>query len=344
MDVLVIGGSLVGLTTAALLADHGVRCLVVERHRGMSIHPRFRGITTRTMEIYRGLDLEDAIRKQGDVEHELGIVGQAHTLADEDLVIAGAPEEEATTGISPTDIVAFDQDQLEPLLLDRARELGATVRFGTELVEFTQDGMGVTAVLRDRDTGADETMRCAYLVAADGAHSPVRKKLGIPATGPGVLGQRMSMVFRTDLTRALRGRVFFSCLIRALGGATLVRRRAGVWQLAVPYDPTAEGVADFPPERCVDLLRTATADPGLSAEVLSVLPWEVAAWIADRYEDGRVFLTGDSAHVWPPYGGLNGNTGIQDGHNLAWKLAAVLDGRAAPGLLDTYTSERRPRS
>ncbi len=148
------------------------------------------------------------------------------------------------------------------------------------------------------------------------------------------------MLFQADLSRALRGRVFLSCIINKLGSAHLVRRRLGVWQLGVTYHPEqGKGPDDFAPQRCLDLLRTATGQPDLEAELMSTFSWEVAALIADKYRHDRVFLAGDAAHVWPPYGGLNGNTGIQDVHNLAWKLAEVLDGTAGPALLDTYEGE-----
>ncbi|MGI5131785.1 FAD-dependent monooxygenase [Pseudonocardia sp. CA-107938] len=341
-EVLVVGGGLVGLTAGALLARQGVRCLVVERHQGTSIHPRFRGITARSMEIYRGIGVERSIRDVGDVDEALGLIAKVNTLADDELALVELPKEEAATGISPTELLAVDQDQLEPILLARARELGAEVVFDTELTGFDQDGRGVTAMLIDRATGARRTVRAAFLLAADGVRSPVREQLGIARHGPGVFAQRMSMVFRADLSKALRGRVFFSCLIEKLG-AHLVRRRPGVWQLSVPYDPDrGEGPDDFPERRCLELLRTATGIPDLEAELISVLPWELSALIVEKYRHGRIFLAGDAAHVWPPYGGLNGNTGIQDAHNIVWKLAAVLHGHAGPGLLDTYEVERRP--
>lgn len=295
------------------------------------------------MEIYRGLGVEHAIRAVGDVDEALGLIAKVHTLADEELSLVELPKEEAATGISPTELLAVDQDQLEPILLERARELGAEVNFNTELVGFDQDEHGVATVLVDRATGAERTVRAACLLAADGVHSPIRERLGLARHGPGVFAQRMSMVFRADLSKALRGRVFFSCVIEKLGGAHLVRRRPGVWQLSVTYHPErGESPDDFLLSRCLELLRTATGIPDLDAEVISVLPWELSALIVERYRHGRIFLAGDAAHVWPPYGGLNGNTGIQDAHNLVWKLAAVLHGAAGPALLDTYEVERKP--
>jgi hypothetical protein len=103
-----------------------------------------------------------------------------------------------------------------------------------------------------------------------------------------------------------------------------------------------EPVDAFPPSRCAALIRAAVGVPDLAVEVLSVLPWRVRGLLADRFRAGRVFLAGDAAHAVPPLGAFGANTGIADAHNLAWKLAAVLDGAAGPALLDTYEAERRP--
>ncbi len=343
VPVLVVGGSLVGLTAAVLLADQGVRCLVVERHPGTSIHPQLRGITARSMEIYRSVGLEQRIRDIGTVGGDIAPVAKVNTLADKEFSTITMSPVLAASGISPTEHMVLDQDLLEPLLLERARELGAEVRLNTELVDFTQDDHGVGAVLHDRSTGAQDRVTAHFLLAADGTSSSIREQLGITRHGPGVLSHRMSMVFHADLSPVLGGQVFSTCVIDSLGGARLVHRRPGVWQLDISYHPEqGEGPEDFSPQRWLELLRRGTGQPDLTAELVSTLPWQFAALIADRYRRDRVLLAGDAAHVWPPYGNLNGNVGIQDVHNLAWKLVAVLNGTAGPTLLDTYEAERRP--
>ncbi len=346
VPVLVVGGSLVGLTAAVMLADQGIRCLVVEQHPGTSIHPRLRGINMRSMEIYRSMGLEQRICDIGDAGGAMGLITKVTTLADKEFSTITMPPELATFGVSPTKHMALDQDLLEPLLLDRARDLGAEVRFNTALVDFTQNEHSVQAALRERSTGAQDRVTAHFLLAADGTRSPIRERLGITRRGPGVFSHRMSMVFHTDLSRVLNGGAFSSFsnfIIDDLGGTHLIRRRPGVWQLSVPHYPEqGEGPEDFSPQRCLELLRRGTGQPDLTAELVSRSPWQVAALIADEYRRDRVFLAGDAAHVWPPYGGLNGNAGIQDVHNLAWKLATVLNGTAGPALLDTYDLERRP--
>jgi 2-polyprenyl-6-methoxyphenol hydroxylase-like FAD-dependent oxidoreductase len=339
-SVLVVGGSLVGLSAAVFLAYQGVPCVVVERRDGTSVHPRARGITARSMELYRQVGLEASVRAHG--QDDIGVFVHAHALADADHHAVVMPQTRTPDHVSPTTLYACDQDRLEPLLLAHARELGAEVRFHTELTDCAQNGEQVTGLLRDRTTGEARTVRADYLVAADGGRSPVRERLGITRSGPGTLQHQVSILFKADLSRALRGREVFACFLETMGGV-LVRRDADVWQMGVPFKPEqGESADDFTADRCLQVMRAGTGLPDLRAEIDSVLSWEIAALVADRFQSGRIFLAGDSAHVSSPRGGLGGNGGIQDAHNLAWKIAAVQAGRADASLLDSYTTERRP--
>ncbi|MFJ2768994.1 FAD-dependent monooxygenase [Streptomyces sp. NPDC087300] len=342
VSVLVVGGALGGLSSALFLARAGVPVLLAERHTATSDQPRFRGPTIRSMEVLRGVGLEDRVRAAGTSDREIGgIAWVGDSLADPVVRWNVEPWEEDLSGVSPTVACACDQDKFEPLLLDRARELGAGIRFGTELTAFEQDADGVTAVLLDRAAGTERAVRAAYLIAADGTHSSVRESLGIARQGPGLLGHRISIYFDADLRPELDGRAFSACFVEGMG-ASLLPRDSGLWQLSVPYRPEqGERPADFTPERCRSLVRSALGRDDVHAELRSTSPWEIAMLVAERFQEGRVFLVGDSAHVMPPTGGFGGNSAIQDAHNLAWKLAAVLAGTAGPGLLDTYGPERR---
>ena len=152
----------------------------------------------------------------------------------------------------------------------------------------------------------------------------------------------MNVIFEADLPSTLHGRALRSAFVTDING-TLVPRGDGRWLMAVQYVPDrGERPEDFTPDRCVDLIRRGAGRPDLDVRVVDARPWEAAAAVADRYRDERVFLVGDSAHVMPPTGGFGGNTGIQDAFNLAWKLQAVVDRQAGPGLLDSYDVERRP--
>jgi putative polyketide hydroxylase len=339
--VLIVGGSLNGLSMALLLAHRGVPCTVVERHPGTSIQYKFRGISPRSMEIYRSLGLEAEIRARDLIDDRAASVARMKNLADAGISWQGIPWSD-TSDISPTTAATCDQDQLEPILRAHAERLGADVRFNTELIDFTQDAEGVSARVRDRATGVDQVVRARFLIGADGTQSQVREALGITRHGPGVLQHWMNVIFEADLPTAFDGRPLRSVFVTDING-TLVPRGDGRWLMAVQYVPErGERVEDFTPDSCRDLIRRGAGRPDLAVTVIDARPWEAAAAVADRYSDGRVFLVGDSAHVMPPTGGFGGNTGIQDAHNLAWKIEAVIRGAAGRSLLDTYDAERRP--
>lgn len=338
-----MGGGLAGLSAAVLLGHWGVPCVVLEKHAGTAPYPRSRNTSPRSMEIYRQAGVEDDIRAAVEDHARTGGMGDAQTLADEELrlmVFRGDPS--VLDGTSPVEGAMIDQDRLEPILLRHAERLGARIRHGAEVVGLEQDEHGVRALVRDRATGAMEAVEGAYLVGADGANSRVRELIGATLEGPGEFGRQVSIVFRADLTPALRGRDVAAVFTRAVGGH-ITRRDAGRWQLNVPCDEeSVRWPQTFTEEACRDFVRRATGLSDLEVELVTVAPWNNTALVATPYRSGRVFLAGDAAHVMGPWSGSGGNTGIQDVHNLAWKLAGVLAGWADPALLDSYERERRP--
>jgi 2-polyprenyl-6-methoxyphenol hydroxylase-like FAD-dependent oxidoreductase len=235
-----------------------------------------------------------------------------------------------------------DQNTVEPILIDAARSYGARHLFDTELLSFEQEEDGVVAEIQSRTSGERQTVRADYLIAADGNRSPIRHTLGIARTGEATFMHSMNIVFRADLSPYLPRRALFWMIFNEnVGGGLVSTVDPQRWQLTVTYDPATESEASFPDERCVSLVRAAIgADIDVTIE--GVAAWEQGVGVAERFRDGRVFLAGDSAHTWPPAAALGANTGVQDAHNLAWKLAHVLTGRADEGLLDTYDAERRP--
>jgi putative polyketide hydroxylase len=339
--VLIVGGSLNGLSLALLLAHRGVQCTVVERHPGTSIQYKFRGISPRSMEIYRSLGIESEIRARDLIDDQSAYVARMKNLADPDIKWQGIPWSDVSD-LSPTTAATCDQDQLEPILRSHAEKLGADVRFNTEMIDFKQDDEGVTARIRDRATGAESTIRSQYLIGADGTRSSVREALGIGRHGPGTLQHWMNVIFEAKLSATLEGRALRSVFVTDING-TFVPRGDGRWLMAVQYVPErGDRVEDFTPDRCRQLIRQGAGQSELDVNVIDARPWEAAAAVADRYIDGRVLLVGDSAHVMPPTGGFGGNTGIQDAYNLAWKLDAVIAGSARDELMATYDTERRP--
>ena len=203
----------------------------------------------------------------------------------------------------------------------------------------------MTTLVRDRATGLDRTITADYLVAADGNHSPIRERLGIARPGARSTMPTMNIVFRADLTELTPKRALFWLIINprvGFGGGLVSTAQRDRWQLSVQYDPATESEKDFEDDRCRALIQTALGRDDIPVEVEGIASWDQGVGVAERISDGRVFLVGDSAHVWPPSGALGANTGIQDAHNLAWKLAAVVNGWAGPGLLDSYQAERLP--
>lgn len=357
-SVLIVGGGPVGLATAVFLARQGVRPILLERRPGSSIIPRATGLHARTMELFRSVGLEEAVAAAG-----LRIVGPgkeldkvaagratplvmrgAQSLAALDRSFVMEAHDPPYADFTPSWPIWCGQDHYEPILLDAARAHGADIRFDHEVRSLTQDAGGVEAVVEDLTSGTSRTIRADYAVAADGVRSPVREALGIGQRSQGVAGQFVSIIFRANIDVVPEPRNFTLIYVlnpRAQG--LLLFIEPGRWMFGVNYDPErGEAPADFTQERCVELVRIAAGVPDLAVEVESATPWEAKHMVADTFQSGRVFLAGDACHAHPPAGGFGVNAGIQDAHNLAWKLAAVVRGQAAPSLLDTYDVERRP--
>ena len=350
VPVLIVGSSLVGMTTAMLLGHHGVRSLAVEHHRGTAIHPRAAQITQRSMEILREVGIEQVVRQKSDEQFvQDGAIVAVETLAGKELGAFIANLNEGIRDVSPCERVFISQSLLEPLLRSRAEELGATLRFATDLISFEQHRDHVSALIRHRDTGETDTVRARYMVGADGAHSRVREALGIRSTGRGVFSRSVTIYFRADVNGLLRGRNLSVIYVNnpVLRGFFRIEKPFTSGFLAVnaigdPAHPVTDVTTGLTEERCREWLHLALGDDSVPVTIDSVMPWNAEANHALRYQDDRVFIAGDAAHAMPPNGGFGGNTGMQDAHNLAWKLARVIRGEAGEDLLGTYDAERRP--
>jgi 2-polyprenyl-6-methoxyphenol hydroxylase-like FAD-dependent oxidoreductase len=351
VPVLVIGGSLVGLATSMFLAQHGVEVLSIEKHHGTAIHPRAGYFQLRTIELMRVAGIEDRVR---DAALELydpdGGLNAVETLAGREIANYIPNINGGVADVSPARRLFMPQQVLEPLLLQRAREFGARFQYSTELVGYVQDDEGVTATVRNVTDGTEQLIRARYMVACDGNRSPVRESLGIKMIGHGLLSRSITIYFRADCSAALRGRNlgviyvnnpqvrgFFRLEKTGLGGFLVVFTVGDI------NEPGARFVADaVTDEMATQLVRDAVGDPALEVDVLDVDKSRAVAEAADTFQRGRIFIAGDAAHTMPPTGGFGGNTGIQDAHNIAWKLAMVLDEKAGPALVDTFDQERQP--
>jgi putative polyketide hydroxylase len=356
VPVLIVGGSLVGLSMSLFLSWQGIPSLLVERHPEPARLPRARGYNARTMELFRALGLEETIRaaqspnatNRGMLRVE-SLVGCELARLDE----GGMPD---FSLFSLATECVIGQERLEPILIDAAKKMGSDLRFNTAMLSFVQDETTVSAVICERTTGRELRVRAQYLIAADGNHSSIREALHIQTGGPGTISYMTDVAFEADLHNALRGRHIY---IYYISNPALPDGQAGLmpldnelrWSFGFPFHPErGERREDLTDERCIELIRIATGIPDLQVKILPAYPWDpvkVGVWelmarYAEHYQQGRVFLTGDSAHTVLPSGGLGAGTGIQDAFNLAWKLALVLHGKAGPALLASYEDERLP--
>lgn len=343
VPVLIVGGGPVGLSASILLSRLGIKTQLVERHVSTAFHPKARNINMRTMEVFRQCGVEDAVRAAGLPIERTGFLIWAESLAGREIERRVEQRSHAEgPELSASRHCLCAQDDLEPVLRRHAEALApGSLAFATEMVRFEQDATGVTATLRhdNRET----QVRAQYVIAADGARSPVRRALGISMRGLAEIYRSVNVLLNADLTPWVKNRPSAIYLIQQgdLRATFMTINGVNRWGFLInlPVDASFE---PYTPARCAEVVRTAVGEPNLKVDILGIDPWIAAAEVAERYNVGRVFLAGDAAHHMPPTGGFGLNTGVQDSHNLAWKLAAVLQGWAAPSLLDTYDAERRP--
>ena len=347
VPVLIVGGGPVGLTASILLSQQGIHSLLVERHPGTAILPKARGINARTMEMYRQIGIEQAIRDAGLPTERTGFIIWTESLAGREIErrVPGRMTA-ANRAATPVLNCLCAQDDLEPVLRRFAdAQPQVELRFNTEMTAVVQDDDTVTATLTDRITGTETTVRAEYLIAADGAQSRVRPIVAREMIGREGVYDSVNILFNADLREWVHDRPAALYFVEQsdLRATFLTINAHDRWSFLIHslkqygYTP-----ADFTPEYCTRLIRQGVGKPDLPVTILGVSVWEASAIVADRYRDGRLFLAGDAAHEMPPTGGFGLNTGVQDVQNLCWKLAAVLKGQAAPVLLDTYHAERQP--
>jgi 2-polyprenyl-6-methoxyphenol hydroxylase-like FAD-dependent oxidoreductase len=337
--VLIVGAGPGGLTAAATLAHYGIDFLLVERRPELSSLPRATGVSTRTMELMRSFGIEDEVRAGGDEVGWLQCICESLSRADAgQYVPTGFPSPEQCSLISPSAPACVPQDHLEPVLFDHVRSLGVgRMELGTELTGIERRPDAVRAYL------GDDVVDARYLIAADGAHSRVRRALGIEMRGPDNLLGAVSALFRAPLWEVV-GKHRYGIYIVTNPEAEGVMLPAGDgdrWLYGVVHPPDSP-LAGLDEAQMMQRIEVAAGVPGLAPRIERVGSFTFAAQMADRYREGNAFLIGDAAHRATPRGGTGMNTAIHDGYDLGWKLAWVLNGWADSDLLDSYERERRP--
>src|SRR5580704_157241 len=297
VPVLIVGGSLVGMSAAMLLGHHGIRPLVVEHHRGTAIHPRAAMITQNTMVVLRTVGIEQIVTKKSDEQFvQDGAIMALESLAGKEISYFIANLNEGVRDVSPTVRIFITQSLLEPLLKQRAEELGADLRFSTEMLSFTADPDGVTAEIRHRDTGKEETIRARYMIAADGAHSRIRQLLGIKMLGHGVFSKSITIYFRGDVAPLMRNRSLSVMYVvnSTLSGFFRIEKPFTSGFLAVhwlgdPKNPVTDVSRDLSNERCLELLHAGLGTSDVPLTIANVMQWDATADAAERFQQGRIF-------------------------------------------------------
>jgi 2,4-dichlorophenol 6-monooxygenase len=353
-DVLVVGTGPMGSATALALATYGVRAHLVNRFNWLANSPRAHITNQRTVEVLRDLGVEDEAASYATPWELMGDTLFTTSLAGEEIGRVrtwGTGEGRIGDYLkgSPCPLLDIPQVYLEPVLFKNAAERGATSSFNTEYLSHTQDADGVTVQLQDLLTGRIYSMRTRYLVGADGARSKIVEELGLELNGHLARAATAYVLFKADLRHYVEHRPSILHWIMTPSanfgeiGMGLLRaiRPWDTWIAGWGYN-MADGEPDFSPESVLAKVRSLVGDPDLEIEVQSTSTWFVNQAVARTYSKGRVFCGGDAVHRHPPSSGLGSNTSIQDGFNLAWKLAYVIKDHADPSLLDSYTLERQP--
>jgi putative polyketide hydroxylase len=351
--VLIAGGGLTGLAAASFLAHQGIRSITVERLKQSSPLPRAAFFHMRTIEMFRELGIETRVREESAREFiPDGSLIAMDCVSGRKLVDIISNLNEGVDAVSPCRRWFLNQPSLEPILREKAVAAGAEILQGTEITGLRQDSSGVTLRIRDVDVGDERELAGQYLIAADGGHSKIRELLGIDYQGRGAFSRSLTIYFTADLSPWIRDNAWSIIYVNnpVLAGFFRMNRSGRVGFLGVntigdpKRDPEAamNAAADVSEERLIELVRAGVGQQDLPVRIDGYSRWRATADVAQRLQDGRVFIIGDAAHLMPPNGGFGGNTGIHDAHNLAWKLAQVIAGQAHLRLLDTYSGERQP--
>ncbi|QHG85532.1 aromatic ring hydroxylase (plasmid) [Rhodococcus rhodochrous] len=361
VPVLIVGGGAAGLTMSTFLSSYKVDHLLVERHENTSILPKAHYLNQRTMEIFRQFDIADDVFAAGaPIENMSKVVWRTTLAGDGPLQSKTFYEMDAFGGGRLTEQYRRDgavlptnlpQLRLEPILLEHAEERApGRVLFHHELTDVRQQSDGVRATIIDRGTGRSFDVEADYLVAADGG-----KTIG-PAIGAQMLGASdllniVTAHLTADFSEWWDDRTLIAHFLNPEAGSypsggNMVAmgptwgRHSEEWAFHFAFLPTDDSDLDESAMRAK--IRELLGVGDIEITINRISHWSVQGTVVDKYQDDRVFLVGDAAHRHPPTTGLGMNTSIQDSHNLAWKLAAVVHGHADRSLLDTYATERQP--
>ena len=338
--VAIIGGGPCGLLSSLYLSRLGVKNVVLEKHPDISFHPKAMGTSRKTAEIFRQLGLLDAMLEKDIVDGVENVQVWLRSLAGEEF--GRSPRVKEEDGSTPCKRFHCPQPHTESVLRKAVeREERSELRFNSHVTAFVDSGEDVSLTVENRETGEVETLQARWVIAADGAASAVREKLGIETYGPGDRGHFLNVYFRADYSELIQGREsqLYSLLDDEYYELMVAVNGKDEWLMHHFLQP-GESPEDYSAEAFQEIIQGVSGAPEIPVEVISISPWVMSPKVAAQWRSGRIFLTGDAAARLSPAGGLGMNNGLQSAANLAWKLAAVVHGQAAEGLLDTYGRER----
>ena len=344
VPVLIAGAGPVGLSLAIELAYRGIHSLVIEQSDGSVEFPTTNLANTRTCEHLRRWGIADKMRYDSgyptDYPRNYLFVTRmtGHEIARFDHAPNGDPA--ARSPFSPEGRLWISKPYFDPVLHAHAKSLPQVqIGYETSFESFEQSGQSVKAEILDKKTGRKEVIEADYLIGCDGGRSAIRRALGIKYQGVFSQGVNVAVLFRSPLLDHTKHgpAVQYQIINSQINGAIAAVNGKELWRLNVRNVNEEQLETLDAPQK----IRYALGG-NIPFELLAVRPWTGHCVVADRYQEGRVFLAGDAAHLNWPAGGFGMNTGVGDAVDIGWKLAAVLQGWGGPRLLDSYTAERKP--